>query len=140
MSILVETDILLALVSPKDKHYAKVVSLLDNLIGEVRLSPYSLIELNLLIKSGEIVVKEVVSFYNTLSELVRYREISTFPTKAEYHGVAFKLREKYGSLTYFDSLHAAVGITEDLEVVSYDRKYAELTELKYSHPDKYINQ
>ncbi len=53
---------------------------------------------------------------------------------------AYKLREKYNFLTYFDSLHAAVGIVENLEIVSYDKKYAKLTELKYSHPDNYASQ
>ena len=127
----------MALISPKDRHHADVVKLLDGLLGEVKISPYSLIELNLLLKFREIIVKEVTCFYNVLSELLKYREISTFPTKPEYHCEAFKLREKYKFLTYFDGLHAAVGIVENLEIVSYDKEYAKLTELKYSHPDKY---
>jgi len=129
---------LLALISPEDRHHADVVRLLDGLLGEVKISPYSLIELNLLLKSGEIIVKKVTDFYDALSELLKYREISTFPTKPEYHREAFKLRKKYESLTYFDSLHAAVGIVENLEIVSYDRKYAEIIELKYSNPANYI--
>jgi len=52
----------------------------------------------------------------------------------------FKLREKYTSLTYFDSLHAAVGIVENLKMVSYDREYAKLTELEYSYPAKYTSR
>ncbi|MCD6154278.1 MAG: PIN domain-containing protein [Candidatus Verstraetearchaeota archaeon] len=137
MSILIETDILLALISHGDKHHADVVKFLDNLLGKIKISPYSLIELNLLLKSRTIIVKEVTAFYNALSNLLKYREISTFPIKPEYHCEAFKLREKYKFLTYFDSLHAAVGIVENLEIVSYDKEYAKLTELKYSHPDKY---
>jgi len=129
----------LALISPKDRHHADVVKLLDSLRGEVKISPYSFIELNLLLRSGEIVVKEVTAFYNVLSELLKYREITTFQIKPEYHSEAFKLREKYKLLTYFDSLHAAVGIVENLEMVSYDKEYAKLTELNYSHPDKYVN-
>jgi len=62
----------------------------------------------------------------------------TFSIKPEYHHEAFKLREKYELLTYFDSLHAAVGIVENLEMVSYDRAYVKLTELKYNHPSKYV--
>jgi len=60
-----------------------------------------------------------------------------FPTKPKYHREAFKLRKKYENLTYFDSLHAAVGIVENLELVSYDKEYAKVTELKYSRPDRY---
>ena len=129
---------MIALISPKDRHHVDVVGLLDGLLGEVKISPYSLIELNLLLKSGEIIVKKVTDFYYALSELLKYREISTFPTKPEYHREAFRLREKYEFLTYFDSLHAAVGIVENLEIVSYDRKYAEIIELKYSNPANYI--
>ncbi|MEM2849380.1 MAG: PIN domain-containing protein [Candidatus Bathyarchaeia archaeon] len=53
---------------------------------------------------------------------------------------AFKLRSKYKTLTYFDSLHAAVAIVEDLEVVSYDRTYADLAEDRYIHPEKYVGK
>lgn len=138
MPILIETDILLALISPEDKHHAEATGLLDKFLGDSRLSPYSLIELNLLLRSGEIVVKEVKTFYNTLSELFKYREIGLLSVKPVYHGEAHELRRKYGELTYFDSLHAAVGMTENIELVSYDKKYAIIRELEYNHPNKYI--
>ena len=47
--MLIETDILLALISPGDRHHSDAVRLLDKLLGEVKISPYSFIELNLLI-------------------------------------------------------------------------------------------
>ena len=134
--MLIETDILLALISPGDRHHSDAVRLLEKLLGEVKISPYSFIELNLLLKSKNIIVREVMAFYKALSDL-NYRAIRTFPIKPEYHGEAFRLREKYEFLTYFDSLHAAVGIVENLEIVSYNMKYEKITELKYSHPDKY---
>ena len=48
--ILIETDILLALISPEDKHHVEIIKLLDNFVGELQLSPYSLMELDLLLK------------------------------------------------------------------------------------------
>jgi predicted nucleic acid-binding protein len=126
----------LALISTEDKHHADVRRLLDSLLGDMKISPYSLIELDLLLKSEEIIVKEVKTFYDTLSELFEYRRISTLPTRPEYHREAFRLRKKY-DLTYFDSLHAAVGIIENLELVSYDKEYAKVTESNYVHPDKH---
>ncbi|MGQ9723380.1 MAG: hypothetical protein ACUVXA_18910 [Candidatus Jordarchaeum sp.] len=54
MPFLIETDILLALTSPEDRHHIEAIKLLDKFIGEIQLSPYSLIELDLLLKSGEI--------------------------------------------------------------------------------------
>jgi len=114
-----------------------VRGLLDRLLGDIKISPYSLIELDLLLKSGEIIVKEVTTFYDTLRGLFEYREMDTLPTKPEYHREAFVLRKKYENLTYFDSLHAAVGIVENLDLVSYDKEYVKVTELRYNHPGKY---
>ena len=129
---------MLALISPGDKHHAEAARLLDTFLGDSRLSPYSLIELNLLLRCGEIVVREVKTFYTTLNKLFKYREISSLPAEPIYHGEAHELRKKYSELTYFNSLHAAVGITENLELVSYDKEYAKIEELEYNHPNKYI--
>ena len=136
--ILFETDVLLALISPGDKHHTEAVRLLDKFLGGVRLSPYSLTELNLLLKSGEIVVREVKAFYSSLGDLFMYRDVGLLPAKPIYHGEAYELRRRYERLTYFDSLHAAVGIVEGLELVSYDEEYAKVTELKHGHPTKYV--
>ncbi|MEM1588418.1 MAG: PIN domain-containing protein [Candidatus Bathyarchaeia archaeon] len=138
MPILIETDILLALISVEDKHHAEVKKFFNESFREVKLSPYSLIELDLLLKSGEIIVKEITAFYDALSNFFKYRRIITFPIKPEYHREAFKLRKKYEGLTYFDSLHAAVGIVERIELVSYDKEYTKVKELMHSLPDKYI--
>ena len=135
--VLIETDILLALISAGDRHHADAIRLLDEALGDVKISPYSLIELDLLLKSKEIIVRDIPTFYGALGDLFKYRGIGTFPTKPEHHREAFKLREEYGSLTYFDSLHAAVGIVEGVELVSYYRGYAKVAELRYSHPGGY---
>ena len=89
-------------------------------------------------RSGEIVVKKVKTFYSKLGELFEYRGIEMLSVKPVYHGEAHELRRRYGELTYFDSLHAAVGITENMELVSYDKIYAEIRELEYNHPGKYV--
>jgi len=111
--------------------------LFDKFLRDIKISPYSLIELDLLLKSGEIIVKEVKTFYDALSDLFEYREIGLLSTKPRYHGEAHELRKKYENLTYFDSLHAAVGIVENIELVSYDKEYDKIRELKYNHPKKY---
>lgn len=114
-----------------------MIRLLDKFLGDTKISPYSLIELDLLLKSKEIIVKEVKTFYETLSDLFEYREIGSLSTKPQYHGEAHDLRNKYERLTYFDSLHAAVAMIENLELVSYDKEYGKVRELKYKHPEKY---
>lgn len=131
--MLVETDLLLALISSGDKHHSEAVRLFDKYAGKIALSPYSLIELNLLLKSGVVIVEDPSLFYEALGNLMKYRGVGTYPPKAEYHKVAHALRRKYG-LSYFDSLHAAVALTEDVELVSYDRVYEAVAEVKYLHP------
>ncbi|MEX2724044.1 MAG: PIN domain-containing protein [Candidatus Freyarchaeota archaeon] len=136
---IVETDIILALISREDKHHTEVVKLLDKFAGEIQLSPYSLIELDLLLKSGEIIVAENKTFYSLVGKVLKYRQIGLSAIKPEYHGKAWELREKYNKeLTYFDSLHAAVGLMENLELLSYDKKYAKIEGLKYAPPSKYL--
>ena len=73
----------MALISPEDKHHAEVIKLLDELRGEVVMSPFSLIELDLLLRSGEIVVKEVEAFYDTLGDLLDFREVEILRPKEE---------------------------------------------------------
>ena len=97
MPVLIETDILLALISREDKHHADAVTLLDGVLGGSRLSPYALIELDLLLRSGEIIVREVMSFYTALSTFFKYRNIALLSAKPVYHGEAHELREKYES-------------------------------------------
>ncbi len=138
MPFLIETDILLALISPEDKHHGGVIKLLGKFVGEIQLSPYSLMELDLLLKSGEIVITEIKTFYTLISKVLKYRQIGLLKIQPTYHGEAWELREKYKVLSYFDSLHAAVGIIENLELLSYDKEYDKVDELTYTHPKKYI--
>jgi len=104
----------------------------------MQLSPYSLIELNLLIRSKEVIVRDIGAFYTALNSLLEYRSVNLLPSKPLYHAKAYELRRKHRQLTYFDSLHAAVTIIEGAELVSYDKKYANITGLKYNLPSKYV--
>ncbi|MDW8004350.1 MAG: PIN domain-containing protein [Thermofilaceae archaeon] len=133
--MLIETDVLLSLISPEDRNHSRTVKLIEDFASQLKLSPYSLVELDLLVRSGKIVVKSVTAFYVALNELLKYKMIQVYAPKPEYHGEAYRLRKAY-SLTYFDSLHASAAIVEDEELVSYDRRYLELMELKYLHPEK----
>ena len=92
LPILIETDILLALISHEDEHHAEAVSLLNSFLSGSTLSPYALIELNLLLRCGEIVVREVKSFYAALGTLLKYRNIALSPVKPTYHSEAHELR------------------------------------------------
>lgn len=136
--MLIETDILLALISVKDKHHIEALKLIDKLEGKLILSPYSLIELDLIIRSGKVLISDVSAFYQAISTFLDYRRMRKIPPKPIYHAEAHKLRQKYGELTYFDSLHAAVSMTEKLEHISYDNVYERIKEVNYFHPSRYI--
>jgi len=136
--MLIETDILLALVSVKDKRHMEALKLIDKLEGKLVLSPYSLIELDLIIRSGRILISDIPAFYQAISTFLDYRRIRRISPKPIYHAEAYRLRRKYGELAYFDSLHAAVSITEKLEHISYDDVYEKIEEVNYVHPSKYV--
>lgn len=133
-NLLIETDLLLALISAGDRHHDEAKELVENANVSLSLSPYSLTELDLLVRAKEIVFTEARLFYSSMNDLLGYYDIGLFPPKPAYHGEAYELRSRYRGLTYFDSLHAAVGIVEDLRLVSYDKEYARVGKLKYSHP------
>jgi len=63
--------------------------------------------------------------------------IDTYLPKPRYHREAHILRDKY-SLTYLDSLHAAVAIVEDQVLLSYDKRHSRMAELKYIHPEELL--
>ncbi len=133
---LIETDILLAVISAKDRHHSEVLELVDRLDGKLLLSPYSLLELDLIIKSGKILVSDVYALYQAISAFLEYRRIGVVPPKPIHHAEAYRLRQRHRELTYFDSLHAAVSITERLKHVSYDNIYEKIGEADYVHPSK----
>jgi len=124
--MLIETDILLALVSVRDKHHMEVLKLIDRLEGRLVISPYSLIERDLMIRSGRILISDIPAFYQAISTFLNYRRIRRISPKPIYHAEAYRLRQKYRGLAYFDSLHAAVSITEKLEHISYDNVYEKI--------------
>ena len=130
---LIETDILLALISPEDKHHNEALQLLEKFEGRLVLSPYSLLELDLIIRARGVIISDIKEFYSSLHLLLEYRRVKLIPSKPIYHLKAHELRRKYNELTYFDSLHASVGASENLELVSYDNIYANLIELRFKH-------
>ncbi len=129
--VMIETDILIALSSKTDKHHNEVKRLLEKL-KVIKLSPHSLTELDLLITSKNLIVKSP-DFYNALKAVFAYYGVSIMASRPNHFARAWTLRRKYG-LTFFDSLHAATAMEEDETLVSFDRKYMEVEELKYEHP------
>ncbi len=134
---LIETDVLVALISREDKHHVETVELLKRLKG-VKLSPYSLIELELLISSGVIVVKRP-EFYESLSRALAYFNVKQLPPRPEHFRRAWALRRSY-NLSFFDSLHVATAIEDGEVLVSYDKRYKQVKELRYMRPTELLSR
>ena len=101
---------------------------------QLRLSPYSLVELDLLISSGRIRVR-LPDFYVHLGEVLEFYGVAIPPPRARHLAVAWSLRRRHG-LTYFDGLHAATAIVEGEAIASYDSSYSRVEGLEYMHPSR----
>ncbi len=91
-----------------------------------------LLELDLLIKSGEIDV-DVGQFYRGLSEPLKYYGIRVVLPSPLHMAKAWHLRREYG-LTHFDSLHASVAMSEGIPIISYDEVYSSVEGLEHIPP------
>ena len=131
---MIETDILIALASKTDKHHAEVKKLLENLTA-VKLSPYSFIELDLLVASRNLIVK-LPDFYEALEAALAYYGVTILAPHPVHFKRAWIFRRKY-NLTFFDSLHAATAVEKGETLVSFDKRYSNIKELKYKHPSRY---
>jgi len=129
--VIVETDLILALASRRDRHHSEAVKVVKS-VKPLRLSPYALIELDLLILSGRLKAK-IPLFYKALAKTLSYYSIDIVKPSPQHMAKAWKLREKY-RLTYFDSLHASTAIAENDILVSYDKTYLGVEELRYLTP------
>ncbi len=134
---LVETDFLLALMSEKDRLHQIFVEIAEN--ESLLLSPFSLMELDMLRLEGKIVIEDYGGFQQDLKDLLDYYSIKILSDKPEYHLKAFILRENFG-LTYFDSLHAATAIVEGALLISSDGIYSTVKGLKYLHPREWFSK
>ena len=88
------------------------------------ISPYSLIERDLM--TSRILISDIPAFHQAISTFLNYGRIRRISPKPIYHAEAYRLRQKYRGLAYFDSLHAAVSLTEKLEHISYYNVYEKI--------------
>jgi len=131
---LIETDVVLAVSSIGDLHHAEAVRLLEVFRGRLMLSPFTLVEGDLLVRSGRFKVKSLSNFHEALENLLDLYEVRVLAPRPRHHAVAEELRGRVPELTYFDSLHASVALVEGAELISYDTVYAHVAGLSRVHP------
>ena len=121
--MLFETDVLLAVLNPKDSLNAPARKVLEQ--SAMLLSPYSLLEMNLLVRAGKLEISDYAGFARDLDALLAANSIRTLNDMAEFHSEARRLEERF-KLTFFDSLHAAVSKVQKETLVSFDKAYDRL--------------
>ncbi len=121
--MLIETDVILASIIPDHQNHTPALTVLqtENLL----LSPYTPLELNLLIRAGRIEIKSFQRFSQSLERLLRSHDVEIITDKLAFHAKAQVLEDEY-ELSFFDSLHAAVGVVSEEELCSFDRTYRKL--------------
>ena len=132
---MVETDFIIASINRRDPLHSYSMRILERK-SELLLSPYSIVELDVLVRSGNIRLKNYAMFFKDLDGFLSYHDIGILSDKASYHAKAEELRSRYG-LTYFESLHASVALIEGLTIISSDTVYGRVENLRYVHTRKF---
>jgi predicted nucleic acid-binding protein len=130
--VLIESDIILAAINPRDpfREIAKKVMVENKLL----LSPYSPLEINMLVRAKKIRPNNVKKFMEHLDDLIRRFDIDILLDELRYHGIASVLEDKY-SLTFFDSLHASVALANKTPIMSFDASYDKIKEKSFKRID-----
>ena len=133
----IELDMLVALVNPRDRLHELADRLFSKIAaGKVKAAVASsaLLEYELLLRSRgypEHEIRRDISAFRSL--------LPDVPITSEVIVRASEVRERYG-LTYFDSLHAASAMTADGVIVSTDRDYERVENLKAVRPEDFLSQ
>jgi predicted nucleic acid-binding protein len=122
--VLIETDIILAAINPDDPANEPARRVLDQ--EGIVLSPYSLLEVNLLARAEKLIIKNFDDFAGDLGALLDAYTVRTLSDRAEFHSTALGLETRF-KITFFDSLHAAVSKVQKEVIVSFDRIYDKLS-------------
>jgi predicted nucleic acid-binding protein len=122
--LLFETDVLLAALNPNDPLSSEARKVMDQ--DSLLLSPFSLLEVNLLARAGKLEILNFDDFARDLSALLDANSIRTLADRAEYHSQARRFESEF-KLTFFDSLHGAVSRVQNETIVSFDRTYDKLS-------------
>ncbi len=132
MKWMVETDIIFSAIYREDPNHNLSREVLKGL-RRVALSPYSLMELDLLIRSGNLEVESYEEFWSSFGEFLSQYGVKLIPSKPSHFLEAEVVRKTHG-LSYLDSLHAAAAIHEGATLISYDESYSRVGGLRHIHP------
>lgn len=78
-------------------------------------------------------------FFQGLAEHFADYGIAQEPMLMADTAQSIRFRKRYG-LTYFDSYHAACAFRVGATLLSFDRAYLRVKEIKYRHPDDLLHE
>ncbi len=135
---LIETDILYALMDIKDAHHKTAIKIFD-MIKEKKLNicvnPISLLELELLIRSGDILIdgeraseQETKSWFDDFCIALKQHAIILESIDCEDFVISAHLRSEH-NLSFFDSHYAAHVKRTTGRIISMDKAYDRISEI-----------
>ncbi|RLE61643.1 MAG: hypothetical protein DRN53_05325 [Thermoprotei archaeon] len=133
LKILVETGFLLAL-NPRDKHHEWALKVLEESkrrINVLHISPIAPIELSLIMKSKGYDNRSIVRVLKALHGAIRRYTRPYYPLlKLEHVIYATELRMKYPELTFFDSIHTAIAVLDNLTYYDLDESIKSIIDIE----------
>jgi predicted nucleic acid-binding protein len=130
-NFLFELDTLIAYSSIKDRLHGEVSDVLDtiqrNNFGKVEfyIADSALLEYTLLLRSKQVKETEILE---TLLAWENFPNFNTVPLDSRSIIRSAGLRDQY-TISFFDSLHAATGLTNNLTIVGTDTAYEQIDDL-----------
>ncbi len=130
----IELDMLIGLVNSKDPLHNIASKFFDEVASgryeKVYIASSAYLEYELVLRSRGLDLKTI---YRDIESFRNIRNIDEAPLSSEVILKSIELRDRY-SLTFFDSLHAATAIKLDGVIISTDKAYSRVKELKHIDP------
>jgi predicted nucleic acid-binding protein len=140
---LIETDILYALMDVHDAHHKtaiKVFDLVKKKKMNICVNPLSLLELDLLIRSGDILIngkkaseQETKLWFDDLCIALKQHSIILESIECEDFAISAQLRSEH-NLSFFDSHYAAYAKRTKSGILSMDKVYDLISEVERIDP------
>jgi len=131
---------MIAFVNRADKLHSIAVELFEKIVSgklvNVAIPASAYMEYELVLRSRGYSNDTILSDIDAFRRLKNLGEI---PTTSEIITKAIRLRRKH-HITYFDSLHAASALSHDKTIISTDKVYKEIPELKAISPKEALEQ
>jgi len=125
-----ETDFLKALVDPQDRLHDKAVKALKKVEeGQWYVASSAFLEFDLLLKKGGLSLEDRIDVFESLKPHIPLGVVCELSHQTL--AIAGRLQKAYGfSNFYFDSLHIGTAIEHNQQIVSSDKSFNDVKEVR----------